>query len=68
MHYRDMIANPRWEDMDIEYGYRGHRYAFMGIGRHICQTEEGMKMGVSASPYTDPKSVDPRMMDPPSKI
>jgi hypothetical protein len=63
MHYREMLASPRWEDMDIEYGYKSNMYAFMGIGRHMCQTEEGRKAGISASPYTDVKRVDPRMID-----
>jgi hypothetical protein len=63
MHYREMIATPRWEDMDIDYGLTGNMFAFMGIGRHMCQTEEGKKKGIDASPYCNLARVDPRMRD-----
>lgn len=60
-HYREMISRVRWEDMDIEYWNKYNKYAFMGIGRHMCQSKDGIKSGVDPSPYCDSKRVDTRM-------
>jgi len=61
-HYRSMISLVRWEDMDLEYMNEHNKFAFMGIGRHMCQTEEGLESGVDPSPYCDINRVDPRML------
>jgi hypothetical protein len=62
-HYQTLIGQVRWEDMDLEYQNKYNKYAFMGIGRHMCQTKEGIEKGVNPSPYCDIKRVDPRMRD-----
>lgn len=61
-HYREMLKRVRWEDFDLEYG-TGNRYAFMGIGRHLCQTKKGREMGLELSDYCKVERVDPRMLD-----
>lgn len=61
-HYREMLKAVRWEDFDLDYG-RGNRYAFMGIGRHLSQTEKGREMGLELSDYCKVERVDPRMLD-----
>lgn len=40
--------------------YQGNRFAFMGIGRHMVQSEKGRALNLDASPYTDVKRVDHR--------
>jgi hypothetical protein len=57
-----MISTVRWEDMDIEYLDKHNKYAFMGIGRHMCQSAVGKSKGVNPSPYCDPKRVDARFL------
>lgn len=53
----------RWEDMDIEYMDKQNIYSFMGVGRHLCQTQYGREMGVELSPYCDMSLIDKRMLD-----
>lgn len=62
-HYREMLRLVRWEDMDIVYKNKLNRYSFMGIGRHLAQTEKGEKMGVRKSEYVNVESIDPRILD-----
>ncbi|TVY37816.1 putative sterigmatocystin biosynthesis monooxygenase [Lachnellula subtilissima] len=63
VHYIEMISNVRWEDMDLDYLNKQNKYAFMGIGRHMCQTEEGRAAGMSSSTYYRPDRIDPRILD-----
>lgn len=63
MHYCEMVKKPRWEDMDIEYGDKENMFSFMGIGRHLCQSEVGREKGIDPSPYCTIERVDPRMRD-----
>jgi len=43
MHYRTLISQVRWEDMDLEYQNKYNKYAFMGIGRHIVRRRRGLR-------------------------
>ncbi|TVY93944.1 putative sterigmatocystin biosynthesis monooxygenase [Lachnellula willkommii] len=63
MHYREMISRVRWEDMEIDYLNKHNKFAFMGIGRHMSQSEEGRNLGLSPSPYYRAERIDPRMLD-----
>jgi len=36
-------------------------FAFMGIGRHFAQSEEGRARHIDVSPHTDLKRVDTRL-------
>ena len=58
-----MVGSVRWEDMDIEYMDTQNMYSFMGIGRHLCQTEYGKEMGAEMSPYCDLALIDKRILD-----
>jgi hypothetical protein len=58
-----MVGSVRWEDMDIEYMDKQNIYSFMGVGRHLCQTQYGREMGVELSPYCDMSLIDKRMLD-----
>lgn len=58
-----MLETVRWEDMDIEYVNKENMFAFMGIGRHLSQTEEGRKMGAELTPWCDLSKVDKRMLE-----
>ncbi|KAL7952621.1 hypothetical protein V8C34DRAFT_298941 [Trichoderma compactum] len=58
MHFRTLIQNPRWEDMDFQYLDKRNRYAFMGIGRHYVQTKEARRLGIDPSPYHNMERID----------
>jgi hypothetical protein len=58
-----MLETVRWEDMDLEYMDKQNLYSFMGVGRHLCQTERGREMGAELSPYCDMSLIDKRMLD-----
>jgi len=62
LHYREMLSDVRWEDYDIEYSHP-NRYAFMGVGRHLAQSETGKAMGIDPSPYTKMENVDQRIFN-----
>ncbi|MCJ1472259.1 hypothetical protein MMC13_000906 [Lambiella insularis] len=62
LHYRDVLKTPRWEDFDIETSHK-NRFAFMGVGRHLAQSEVGKAMGVDRAPYTKMESVDMRIFN-----
>lgn len=62
-HFREMLETVRWEDMDIEYNNKENMFAFMGIGRHLSQTEDGRKMGAELSPWCGLSKVDKRMLE-----
>jgi len=62
MHYREMLSRVRWEDYDIEYAQK-NRYAFMGVGRHMVQTDARTELGLDPSPYTKLEAVDKRIFN-----
>ncbi|OPB44503.1 hypothetical protein A0O28_0028220 [Trichoderma guizhouense] len=65
MHFRTLIQDPRWEDMDIQYldaSIKRNRYAFMGIGRHYVQTKEARQLGIDPSPYYNMGRIDKRFL------
>ncbi|TVY34810.1 putative sterigmatocystin biosynthesis monooxygenase [Lachnellula occidentalis] len=63
LHYIEMITKVRWEDMEIDYLNKHNKFAFMGIGRHMAQTDEGRAAGLSSSPYYRPERIDSRILD-----
>lgn len=63
LHFLEMLKNPRWEHFELEYMNKENRFAFMGIGKTMAQTEEGREKGMDLSPYLSVEGIDPRMMD-----
>ncbi|KAF5001146.1 hypothetical protein FDECE_11042 [Fusarium decemcellulare] len=60
LHYRDALAEPRWEDMDIQY-HGPNRFQYLGYG--YSPLDLSTDPDVDRSPYLNEANLDPRFYE-----